>query len=208
MDNVFIPSHEVNPYTGLIGRTVRINEDSPKSWAVGCVGKIIGIAERDLTFDPLSQDFPCLIKLENMDISKPPFGKYNFYRSEFDLIDENETKSDPVNHPAHYTDGKYEVINFIESSGFNCDFYLANAVKYLSRAGKKDPNKKEEDIQKAIWYLERKKQFIEKSSVPLEPIPVEDYLQDKDLTDTPQGIAIELLTKGQYEMAIKVLKMK
>lgn len=60
---------------------------------------------------------------------------------------------DLVNHPSHYTDGKIEVIDFIEDKNLN--FHRGNAVKYISRAGKKDPEKEIEDIQKAIWYLER-----------------------------------------------------
>ena len=51
-----------------------------------------------------------------------------------------QPKHDPVNHPAHYTDGKIEVIDFIEDKGFG--FNLGNAVKYISRAGKKDPSKR------------------------------------------------------------------
>ncbi|WP_270433490.1 DUF3310 domain-containing protein [Anaerostipes hominis (ex Lee et al. 2021)] len=34
-------------------------------------------------------------------------------------------------------------------------FCLGNAVKYISRAGKKDPEKYKEDLQKAMWYLDR-----------------------------------------------------
>lgn len=62
-------------------------------------------------------------------------------------------KNDPVNHPSHYTDGKIEVIDFIEDKKLN--FHLANAVKYISRAGKKDPSKEIEDLKKAQWYLTR-----------------------------------------------------
>jgi len=62
--------------------------------------------------------------------------------------------SSSVNHPAHYTDGKIEVIDFIEDK--NLDFHTGNAVKYIARAGKKDPSKEIEDLQKAIWYLNRK----------------------------------------------------
>jgi len=61
--------------------------------------------------------------------------------------------NDPVSHPAHYTDGKIEVIDFIEDKRLG--FHLGNAVKYISRAGKKDPNKKIEDLNKAIWYVQR-----------------------------------------------------
>ena len=34
-------------------------------------------------------------------------------------------------------------------------FNLGNALKYISRAGRKDPEKTEEDLQKAIWYINR-----------------------------------------------------
>lgn len=60
--------------------------------------------------------------------------------------------NDSVNHPSHYTDGKIEVIDFIEDKRFG--YHLGNAIKYISRAGKKDPNKETEDLRKAIWYIE------------------------------------------------------
>lgn len=62
--------------------------------------------------------------------------------------------SDVINNPSHYTDGGIETIDFIEAK--NLDFYLANVVKYVSRAGKKDPEKTLEDLEKAEWYLKRK----------------------------------------------------
>lgn len=61
--------------------------------------------------------------------------------------------NDNVNHPSHYTDGKIEVIDFIEGKGLN--FHRGNAVKYIARAGKKDPAKEVEDLRKAVWYLNR-----------------------------------------------------
>lgn len=61
--------------------------------------------------------------------------------------------SDPVNHPSHYTNGKIEVIDFIEDQ--KLDFHLANAVKYICRAGKKNPEKTQEDLEKAVWYINR-----------------------------------------------------
>ena len=61
--------------------------------------------------------------------------------------------NDVVNHPAHYTDGKIEVIEFIEDKRLN--FHRGNAVKYISRAGKKDLAKEIEDLKKAVWYLNR-----------------------------------------------------
>lgn len=67
---------------------------------------------------------------------------------------DNTTKTaDPVNHPAHYADGKIEVIDFIEDKKLG--FHLGNAVKYIARAGKKNPEKTGEDLRKAIWYINR-----------------------------------------------------
>ena len=61
--------------------------------------------------------------------------------------------NDAVNHPSHYTDGGIETIDFIEAK--KMPYHLGNAVKYISRAGKKDQNKTIEDFQKAVWYIER-----------------------------------------------------
>lgn len=62
--------------------------------------------------------------------------------------------SDKVNHPSHYNSGKIEVIEFIEDQGLG--FHLGNAIKYISRAGKKNESLMIEDLEKAIWYLRRK----------------------------------------------------
>lgn len=64
-----------------------------------------------------------------------------------------------VNHPSHYADGKIEVIDFIEDKGLN--FHRGNAVKYISRAGKKDPAKEIEDLKKAAWYINREIERLE-----------------------------------------------
>jgi hypothetical protein len=58
-----------------------------------------------------------------------------------------------VNHPSHYggAENPYEAIKVINAWGLN--FELGNTVKYISRAGKKDPSKKIEDLEKAMWYL-------------------------------------------------------
>jgi hypothetical protein len=57
-----------------------------------------------------------------------------------------------VNHPAHYggADNPYETIKVIEAWGLG--FCLGNAVKYISRAGKKD--NMIQDLRKAKWYLD------------------------------------------------------
>lgn len=64
-----------------------------------------------------------------------------------------------VNQPSHYVDGNIEVIDFIEDKKLG--FCLGNAIKYISRAGKKDPNKEVEDLKKANWYINRRIKELE-----------------------------------------------
>ena len=61
-----------------------------------------------------------------------------------------------INHPPHYggEDAPYEAIKVIEA--WQLGFHLGNVIKYLSRAGKKDPDKLLQDLEKAKWYLDRK----------------------------------------------------
>jgi len=59
---------------------------------------------------------------------------------------------DAIN-PAHYQQNGIQTIDAIEAWGLN--FCLGNAVKYLSRAGKKEEGKLVQDLRKAIWYIER-----------------------------------------------------
>lgn len=70
-----------------------------------------------------------------------------------DLANENDDKIDVINHPKHYADTKIEVIDYIEDKKIN--YHLGNVIKYISRAGKKDADKKLEDLKKAQWYLNR-----------------------------------------------------
>jgi hypothetical protein len=66
-----------------------------------------------------------------------------------------------VDHPAHYggRNNPYEAIKVIRAWGLG--FSLGNAVKYISRAGKKDPSKTVEDLKKARWYLDEEIQHLE-----------------------------------------------
>ena len=66
-------------------------------------------------------------------------------------LEDKEYKKEAVNHPSHYQGNKFEVIDIIED--YKLGFNLGNAIKYILRAGKKNDYK--EDLQKAIWYLQR-----------------------------------------------------
>lgn len=69
--------------------------------------------------------------------------------------DESLRAGSMVNHPPHYTSGKFEVIDVIEDWGLG--FHLGNVVKYVARSAHK--GKTIEDLKKADWYLRR---YIEK----------------------------------------------
>lgn len=46
----------------------------------------------------------------------------------------------------------------------NWSFCLGNALKYMWRSGKKDSSKNIEDLQKAVWYIEREISRLDKDS--------------------------------------------
>lgn len=75
---------------------------------------------------------------------------------------------DPINHPAHYNQGKIEVIEFLEDQ--NLDFHLANTLKYICRAGKKDADKELQDLEKAAWYLARRIELVKAKTEGRDPI--------------------------------------
>lgn len=70
-----------------------------------------------------------------------------------DMIDRKvrDKQEDFVSHPSHYTQGKIEVIDFIEDQKFG--YRLGNAIKYICRCRFK--GNKKQDLEKAIWYLQR-----------------------------------------------------
>lgn len=96
--------------------------------------------------------------------------------NERDLLLGLTLKNEAVDHPDHYggEDNPYEAIKVIEA--WDLGFHLGNAVKYISRAGKKDPAKEGEDIDKAIWYLQQYLIFqlakLKKEKSLAEPVPV------------------------------------
>ena len=59
-----------------------------------------------------------------------------------------------VAHPDHYQMGGIEVIDAIEAWGFGEGFNKGNAIKYIARAGRKDPLKEVEDLKKARQYID------------------------------------------------------
>ena len=99
-----------------------------------------GIKCSECPFNNLARTCQALIPNQNIGIAKAYLNKNN-----------EPIPSDNVNNPSHYNTGTIEVITVIEDWKLN--FNLGNAIKYIGRCEHK--NNKEEDIKKAIWYLER-----------------------------------------------------
>jgi hypothetical protein len=59
-------------------------------------------------------------------------------------------------------DNTYEVFNVLEAWKLDKDFYLGNVIKYVARAGKKNPATYREDLQKAIVYLQKRLDSLDK----------------------------------------------
>ena len=82
-----------------------------------------------------------------------------------DLI--REMADDKVNHPKHYTSHQsgIEAIQITE----HYDFCIGNAIKYLWRSGlkqdadKSNSDKEIEDLQKSVWYINRKISNLKKN---------------------------------------------
>ena len=94
--------------------------------------------------------------------------------------------TDMIN-PAHYRgDRKFEPIAVIEDWGLN--YRLGNALKYISRNGRKPGEDPREGLRKAIWYLEREIAALDKpsqytsSDVQYEDV-LEYYTQSIDLDE-------------------------
>lgn len=93
----------------------------------------------------------------------------------------DQPKADNVNHPSHYETGKFECIEVMqEVFGINavCDFCKCNAFKYIYRMDRKNGD---EDVRKAIWYLNKYLELSEKIDIYKEIgglIPRPEFVKD------------------------------
>lgn len=82
-----------------------------------------------------------------------------------------------VAHPPHYNTGKIEVIEAIEDWGLDKNYHRGNAIKYLARAGKKDPKKEIEDLEKGAWYLNREIELLKSKKEDRDPLRPNDMVK-------------------------------
>lgn len=104
--------------------------------------------------------------------------------------------SDPIHHPEHYTAGGMETWDVIAE--WRLDYFIGNAVKYISRAGRKAGVDAAQDLRKAIAYLDKRMALIRDGYEIVHPnewvgfAAVHDYSAAKDLDSTIE-MALQLI---------------
>ena len=95
-----------------------------------------------------------------MALSKYDNGKY----ARDEQMNETCSKMEPVaDHPEYYggKDNTYETIKVWFAMGWGEEACLANAYKYMTRAGKKPGESKLKDLRKARHYLDMLIEYLE-----------------------------------------------
>lgn len=71
---------------------------------------------------------------------------------------DGKVKVELVDHPQHYNEHSkgIECIDVIEDMSFN----VGSAIKYLWRAGLKPGEATDQDLRKAVWYIERERERL------------------------------------------------
>ena len=80
--------------------------------------------------------------------------------------------------PTHYggRDNPYEIVKIIDALGL--DFQLGNTLKYIARAGKKDPSKHIEDLLKGKEYIDLEIAKIKAEEAVVAPTPIEEDVRE------------------------------
>lgn len=74
-----------------------------------------------------------------------------------------ERRADSIR-PSYYTNNQIMALDVIDD--WKLDFYLGNVVKYIQRAGKKDPTTYYDDLRKAMTYIQLKLEREFKETTP------------------------------------------
>lgn len=123
-----------------IGDKIIMNDNADKNYRYTCKGFrgiVTGIDDRDVEIDGI-----WTVDIDDCDL-------YGELKSDTKKVDDN------VNHPSHYTDGKIECIDAIESSMSKEAFMgycKGNIIKYVWRYEHKGGA---ESLKKAKWYIDK-----------------------------------------------------
>lgn len=128
------------------------------------LGFLYGFTEEDGTLVDIHMDIEENSLSENLSEEEPVPAKIFTGSENENALDEE--KEDVVNHPKHYQLAKgIEAIDLMEMTSTAPEFvgHLRNtALKYIIRAGHKDPSKYVQDLDKAKWYITKLQEFHSK----------------------------------------------
>lgn len=129
------------------------------------LGWLYGFVEEDKTLS----DIHSIIKRDSLgvEIEEPvPAKIFTNAENENALDKEDLGEEDVVNNPKHYKlENGIEAIDLMEMTSTAPEFvgHLRNtALKYIIRAGHKDPTKYIQDLDKAKWYITKLQEFHSK----------------------------------------------
>lgn len=105
----------------------------------------------------LDYGFVALVDVMGNDRTPAQTARTSFRNRKERTAEEDAKLTDYLIRNHHNTPEPIEVIE-----AWDLDFLLGNAVKYMARAGKKDPAKTVEDLKKAEFYLKRKIENLSK----------------------------------------------
>lgn len=104
--------------------------------------------------------------IEDIRIKPEPIPSKVISSADFSFLGDDEPEEDLVNHPKHYKLANgIEAIELMEMTSTAPEFvgHLRNtALKYIIRAGHKDPTKYVQDLDKAKWYITKLQEFHSK----------------------------------------------
>jgi hypothetical protein len=107
-------------------------------------------------------------------------GKYGTQTPTWGVPDEAKEVYSASNNPVrpnHYKLGGLEVFDAIEAWGLQDNAYRFSAIRYLVRAGRKDPSKTTEDLRKTIVYIEREIRLVETNEKVVKEIEAEQIAE-------------------------------
>ena len=129
------------------------------------LGFLYGFTEEDGTLVDIHTDIEENSLSENLSEEEPVPAKIST-DEENEPEEVYEPEEDVVNHPKHYQLAKgIEAIDLMEMTSTAPEFvgHLRNtALKYIIRAGYKDPSKYVQDLDKAKWYITKLQEFHSK----------------------------------------------
>lgn len=101
--------------------------------------------------------------IEDIRVKPVPIPSKDITPADFSFLGDDEPEEDVVNHPKHYKLASgVEAIDLMEMTSTAPEFvgHLRNtALKYIIRAGYKDPSKYVQDLDKAKWYITKLQEF-------------------------------------------------